>query len=113
MFARREGCISVLSPSFIELLHFESCSFCNTECWLFSACVKEHLFPPDDFESKFNFHPVEDLPPPEVYRHFNKVYPSKSNKGERYGKHVLPAFLLSCIFYSLLQPSCLSDKCII
>ncbi|XP_061536441.1 WAS/WASL-interacting protein family member 2 [Phycodurus eques] len=35
----------------------------------------------DDFESKFNFHPMEDLPPPEEYRHFNKVYPSKSGKG--------------------------------
>ncbi|KAI3353524.1 hypothetical protein L3Q82_020050, partial [Scortum barcoo] len=35
----------------------------------------------DDFESKFNFHPIEDLPPPEEYRHFNKVYPSKTNKG--------------------------------
>uniref|UniRef100_A0A4W6DUF8 Uncharacterized protein n=1 Tax=Lates calcarifer TaxID=8187 RepID=A0A4W6DUF8_LATCA len=35
----------------------------------------------DDFESKFNFHPIEDLPPPEEYRHFNKVYPSKNNKG--------------------------------
>uniref|UniRef100_A0A3P8VIX3 Uncharacterized protein n=1 Tax=Cynoglossus semilaevis TaxID=244447 RepID=A0A3P8VIX3_CYNSE len=36
--------------------------------------------PSDDFESKFHFHPVEDLPPPEEYRHFNKVYPSQSNK---------------------------------
>ncbi|XP_047198404.1 uncharacterized protein LOC118099177 [Hippoglossus stenolepis] len=31
----------------------------------------------DDFESKFNFHPIEDLPPPEEYRHFNKVYPKQ------------------------------------
>lgn len=38
--------------------------------------------PSDDFEAKFNFHPIEDLPPPEDYRHFSKVYPSKSNKGE-------------------------------
>jgi len=35
----------------------------------------------DDFESKFNFHPFEDLPPPEEYRHVNKVYPSKTSKG--------------------------------
>ncbi|XP_077124956.1 WAS/WASL-interacting protein family member 3 isoform X2 [Ranitomeya variabilis] len=32
-----------------------------------------------DFESKFPFHPVEDLPPPEVYEPFEKVYPSKCN----------------------------------
>ncbi|XP_034043892.1 WAS/WASL-interacting protein family member 2 [Thalassophryne amazonica] len=32
----------------------------------------------DDFESKYSFHPIEDLPPPEEYRHFNKIYPSKN-----------------------------------
>lgn len=59
MFAGREGGVSVLDV-------------CN-DCFGFS---------PDDFESKFNFHPLEDLPPPEDYRHVNKVYPSKNNKGE-------------------------------
>lgn len=39
------------------------------------------VFPPDDFESKFNFHSIEELPPPEEYRPFSKVYPSKTNKG--------------------------------
>ncbi|XP_045562517.1 WAS/WASL-interacting protein family member 2 [Salmo salar] len=34
----------------------------------------------EDFESKFDFHPVEDFPPPEEYRNFTKIYPSKSNK---------------------------------
>lgn len=34
----------------------------------------------EDFESKFDFHPVEDFPPPEEHRNFTKIYPSKSNK---------------------------------
>ncbi|KAJ8377377.1 hypothetical protein AAFF_G00261060 [Aldrovandia affinis] len=34
----------------------------------------------DDFESKYSFHPVEDFPPPEEYRNFQKVYPSKTNR---------------------------------
>uniref|UniRef100_A0A3B3Z677 WH2 domain-containing protein n=1 Tax=Periophthalmus magnuspinnatus TaxID=409849 RepID=A0A3B3Z677_9GOBI len=44
----------------------------------------------DDFESKFNFHPIEDLPPPEEYRHFNKVYPSKHNKAQMRGAPPAP-----------------------
>lgn len=35
----------------------------------------------DDFESKFQFHPVEDLPPPEEFKPFPRVYPSKENRG--------------------------------
>lgn len=37
----------------------------------------------DDFESKFQFHPVEDLPPPEEFKPFPRVYPSKENRGRR------------------------------
>ncbi|XP_062337002.1 WAS/WASL-interacting protein family member 2b isoform X2 [Osmerus eperlanus] len=37
----------------------------------------------DDFESKYSFHPLDDFPPPEEYRHFNKIYPSKANRGMR------------------------------
>ncbi|XP_053275641.1 WAS/WASL-interacting protein family member 2 [Pleuronectes platessa] len=44
----------------------------------------------DDFESKFNFHPMEELPPPEEYRHFNKVYPSRNNKGMMRGAPPAP-----------------------
>ncbi|XP_069051159.1 WAS/WASL-interacting protein family member 3 [Lepisosteus oculatus] len=31
----------------------------------------------DDFESKFHFHSVVDFPPPEEYKQFPRVYPSK------------------------------------
>ncbi|XP_043530803.1 WAS/WASL-interacting protein family member 2b [Chiloscyllium plagiosum] len=34
----------------------------------------------DDFESKYSFHPMEDFPAPEEYRHFQKTYPSKLNR---------------------------------
>ncbi|XP_004547920.1 WAS/WASL-interacting protein family member 3 isoform X1 [Maylandia zebra] len=33
----------------------------------------------DDFESKFQFHPVEDLPPPDEFKPFPRIYPSKEN----------------------------------
>lgn len=58
----------------VPLLKWVSClDSSESEPSLFSSS--------DDFESKFNFHPVEDLPPPEEYRHFNRVYPSKTSKG--------------------------------
>ncbi|XP_014059977.1 LOW QUALITY PROTEIN: WAS/WASL-interacting protein family member 2 [Salmo salar] len=34
----------------------------------------------DDFESKYSFHPLDDFPVPEEYRHFTKIYPSKANR---------------------------------
>ncbi|CAJ1083852.1 WAS/WASL-interacting protein family member 3 isoform X1 [Xyrichtys novacula] len=34
----------------------------------------------DDFESKFQFHPVEDLPPPDEFKPFPRIYPSKENR---------------------------------
>uniref|UniRef100_A0A3Q0QYP2 WAS/WASL interacting protein family member 3 n=1 Tax=Amphilophus citrinellus TaxID=61819 RepID=A0A3Q0QYP2_AMPCI len=37
----------------------------------------------DDFESKFQFHPVEDLPPPDEFKPFPRIYPSKENRGIR------------------------------
>ncbi|KAM3928543.1 WAS/WASL-interacting protein family member 3 [Leptodactylus fuscus] len=36
-----------------------------------------NMHPLDDFESKFIFHSVEDLPPPEVFEPFERIYPSK------------------------------------
>uniref|UniRef100_H3BWM0 WAS/WASL interacting protein family member 3 n=1 Tax=Tetraodon nigroviridis TaxID=99883 RepID=H3BWM0_TETNG len=40
-----------------------------------------HLHSLDDFESKFQFHPVEDLPPPDEFKPFPRIYPSKENRG--------------------------------
>ncbi|XP_056879902.1 WAS/WASL-interacting protein family member 2-like isoform X2 [Takifugu flavidus] len=34
----------------------------------------------DDFESKYSFHPLDDFPPPEEYRHFTKIYPSRASR---------------------------------
>ncbi|XP_068605508.1 WAS/WASL-interacting protein family member 2-like [Brachionichthys hirsutus] len=34
----------------------------------------------DDFESKYSFHPLDDFPPPDEYRHFDKIYPSKASR---------------------------------
>ncbi|KAK2833931.1 hypothetical protein Q5P01_017820 [Channa striata] len=34
----------------------------------------------DDFESKYSFHPLDDFPPPDEFRHFTKIYPSKANR---------------------------------
>ncbi|KAG7261099.1 hypothetical protein CRUP_027516 [Coryphaenoides rupestris] len=39
-----------------------------------------HLQSLDDFESKFQFHPVEDLPPPDEFKPFLRIYPSKQNR---------------------------------
>ncbi|KAM5306927.1 WAS/WASL-interacting protein family member 2 isoform 1-T6 [Glossophaga mutica] len=46
----------------------------------------------DDFESKYSFHPVEDFPAPEEYKHFQRVYPSKTNRAAR-GAPPLPPVL--------------------
>uniref|UniRef100_A0A663MJ95 WAS/WASL interacting protein family member 3 n=1 Tax=Athene cunicularia TaxID=194338 RepID=A0A663MJ95_ATHCN len=36
----------------------------------------------DDFESKFTFHSVEDFPPPDEFKPFQKIYPSKIARGK-------------------------------
>uniref|UniRef100_A0A8C3AL28 WAS/WASL interacting protein family member 3 n=1 Tax=Cyclopterus lumpus TaxID=8103 RepID=A0A8C3AL28_CYCLU len=40
-----------------------------------------HLHSLDDFESKFQFHPVVDFPPPGEFKPFPRSYPSKENRG--------------------------------
>ncbi|XP_074907720.1 WAS/WASL-interacting protein family member 3 isoform X3 [Buteo buteo] len=57
-----------------------------------SAWATAHdLYPPlkngnmhiiDDFESKFTFHSVEDFPPPDEFKPFQKIYPSKIARGK-------------------------------
>ncbi|XP_061701310.1 WAS/WASL-interacting protein family member 2-like isoform X2 [Syngnathoides biaculeatus] len=37
----------------------------------------------DDFESKYLFHPLDDFPPPDEYRHVAKIYPSKAYSAVR------------------------------
>lgn len=37
----------------------------------------------DDFESKFQFHPLKDLPPPKEFFPFPRIYPSKMNRGKK------------------------------
>lgn len=46
-----------------------------------NSIIPAHLPLADDFESKFQFHPVEDLPPPDEFKPFPRIYPSKENRG--------------------------------
>lgn len=55
---------------------------------IFSIC----LLPADDFESKFQFHPVEDLPPPDDFKPFPRIYPSKENRGDTTGYILFPTW---------------------
>ncbi len=47
----------------------------------FNCTITVHLPLTEDFESKFQFHPVEDLPPPDEFKPFPRIYPSKENRG--------------------------------
>ncbi|XP_017601276.1 PREDICTED: WAS/WASL-interacting protein family member 2, partial [Corvus brachyrhynchos] len=75
----------------------KSCSLCSAWGQLGRAGVGGRSPPPvrnghrdsistvraflDDFESKYSFHPVEDFPAPEEYKYFQRIYPSKTNRG--------------------------------
>ncbi|KAM4622569.1 WAS/WASL-interacting protein family member 2 isoform 2-T2 [Discoglossus pictus] len=37
----------------------------------------------DDFESKYSFHSVDEFPAPEDYKHFQKIYPSRTSRATR------------------------------
>ncbi|XP_029299594.1 WAS/WASL-interacting protein family member 3 isoform X2 [Cottoperca gobio] len=45
-----------------------------------SSLRNGHLHSLDDFESKFQFHSVEDFPPPDEFKPFPRIYPSKENR---------------------------------
>ncbi|KAM6958892.1 uncharacterized protein FYW47_010323 [Aplochiton taeniatus] len=45
-----------------------------------SSLRNGHLHSLDDFESKFQFHAIEDLPPPDEFKPFPRIYPSKENR---------------------------------
>ncbi|XP_037119457.1 WAS/WASL-interacting protein family member 3 [Syngnathus acus] len=45
-----------------------------------SSVRNGHLHSLDDFESKFQFHPMEDFPPPDEFKPFPRIYPSKENR---------------------------------
>ncbi|XP_077364334.1 WAS/WASL-interacting protein family member 3-like [Festucalex cinctus] len=45
-----------------------------------SSIRNGHLHGLDDFESKFQFHPIEDFPPPDEFKPFPRIYPSKENR---------------------------------
>ncbi|KAJ8335127.1 hypothetical protein SKAU_G00407660 [Synaphobranchus kaupii] len=43
-----------------------------------SSLRNGHMHILDDFESKFQFHPIDDFPPPEEFKPFPRIYPSKA-----------------------------------
>lgn len=93
-----------------------SCWLNRRQFWNYKIKWRRVVSPPptDDFESKYSFHPLDDFPPPDEYRHFAKIYPSKANRGT----HTVP--VLQClsehIYRSVnIQTHCFhqsSDRCI-